>query len=58
MLDTYTNNSTTTKIQGRLSGWLAKHNLAHRPLGFDYQGVEILQIKSEKIQYNLNKLNS
>jgi len=48
MLDTYTNNSTTTtKIQGRLSGWLAKHNLAHRPLGFDYQGVEISQIKSE-----------
>ena len=45
MLNTYTNN--TTKIQGRLSVWLANHKLAHRPLGFDYQGVEILQIRSE-----------
>lgn len=45
MLDTYKNN--TTQIQGRLSAWFAKHKLPHRPLGFDYQGVEILQIKSE-----------
>ena len=45
MLNTYKNN--TTQIQGRLSTWLAKHKLAHRPLGFDYQGVEILQIRSE-----------
>lgn len=45
MLNTYKNN--TAQIQGRLSTWLAKHKLAHRPLGFDYQGVEILQIRSE-----------
>nr|QYB22791.1 NADH-plastoquinone oxidoreductase subunit J [Tetraclinis articulata]BBN67036.1 NADH-plastoquinone oxidoreductase subunit J [Tetraclinis articulata] len=43
--DTLTINS--NKIQGRLSAWLAKHKLAHRPLGFDYQGTETLQIKSE-----------
>ena len=24
------------KMQGRLSGWLAKHELVHRSLGFDY----------------------
>nr|YP_009925600.1 NADH-plastoquinone oxidoreductase subunit J [Phlegmariurus carinatus]QNH82398.1 NADH-plastoquinone oxidoreductase subunit J [Phlegmariurus carinatus]WBV80289.1 NADH dehydrogenase subunit J [Phlegmariurus squarrosus] len=38
--------STNNKMRGRLSTWLAKHKLAHRPLGFDYQGVETLQIKS------------
>ncbi|KAL2933884.1 NAD(P)H-quinone oxidoreductase subunit J chloroplastic [Bienertia sinuspersici] len=35
------------KMQGRLSAWLVKHGLVHRSLGFDYQGVETLQIKSE-----------
>ena len=34
-------------MQGRLSFWLIKHGLAHRSLGFDYQGVETLQIKPE-----------
>ncbi|KAL2901522.1 NAD(P)H-quinone oxidoreductase subunit J chloroplastic [Bienertia sinuspersici] len=34
-------------MQGRLSAWLVKHGLVHRSLGFDYQGVETLQIKSE-----------
>ena len=32
-------------MQGRLSAWLAKHGLVHRSLGFDYQGIETLQIK-------------
>jgi NAD(P)H-quinone oxidoreductase subunit J len=43
------NNSTkdTNEIRGRLSVWLAKKKLTHRPLGFDYQGVETLKIRSE-----------
>jgi len=45
MLNTSTKN--TDEIWGQLSIWLAKKKLAHRPLGFDYQGVETLQIKSE-----------
>jgi NAD(P)H-quinone oxidoreductase subunit J len=49
MSNTYMDTSAinTNKMQGRLSAWLAKHKLAHRPLGFDYQGIEILQIKYE-----------
>lgn len=43
--DTLTINS--NQMKGRLSVWLAKHKLAHRPIGFDYQGTETLQIKSE-----------
>ncbi|KAI5655118.1 hypothetical protein M9H77_32305 [Catharanthus roseus] len=35
------------KMQGRLSAWLVKHRLIHRSLGFDYQGIETLQIKFE-----------
>src|SRR5579862_5129603 len=34
-------------MQGRLSAWLVKHGLVHRSLGFDYQGIETLQIKPE-----------
>ncbi|KAM6547301.1 hypothetical protein CsatB_018977 [Cannabis sativa] len=34
-------------MQGRLSVWLIKHGLVHRSLGFDYQGIETLQIKPE-----------
>ncbi|PHT40435.1 Photosystem I chlorophyll a apoprotein A1 [Capsicum baccatum] len=34
-------------MQGRLSAWLVKHGLIHRSLGFDYQGIETLQIKPE-----------
>ncbi|KAI3664697.1 hypothetical protein L1987_88106 [Smallanthus sonchifolius] len=33
------------KMQGNLSAWLVKHALIHRSLGFDYQGIETLQIK-------------
>jgi len=33
--------------QGRISTWLAKYGLSHRPLGFDYQGIEIIEVKSE-----------
>ncbi|KAD7477256.1 hypothetical protein E3N88_00392 [Mikania micrantha] len=32
-------------MQGNLSAWLVKHALIHRSLGFDYQGIEALQIK-------------
>nr|YP_010265851.1 NADH dehydrogenase subunit J [Botrychium ternatum]UHY94420.1 NADH dehydrogenase subunit J [Botrychium ternatum] len=42
-----TSNDSKIEMQGRLSARLAKHKLAHRPLGFDYQGVEILQTKPE-----------
>nr|YP_010046948.1 NADH-plastoquinone oxidoreductase subunit J [Coptis omeiensis]YP_010415182.1 NADH-plastoquinone oxidoreductase subunit J [Coptis deltoidea]WCJ53609.1 NADH-plastoquinone oxidoreductase subunit J [Coptis huanjiangensis]QPJ79206.1 NADH-plastoquinone oxidoreductase subunit J [Coptis omeiensis]UHB40628.1 NADH dehydrogenase subunit J [Coptis omeiensis]URX56446.1 NADH-plastoquinone oxidoreductase subunit J [Coptis deltoidea]WCJ53354.1 NADH-plastoquinone oxidoreductase subunit J [Coptis deltoidea] len=34
-------------MQGRLSAWLVKRRLVHRSLGFDYQGIETLQIKPE-----------
>nr|YP_010881434.1 NADH-plastoquinone oxidoreductase subunit J [Pellia epiphylla]WIA67387.1 NADH-plastoquinone oxidoreductase subunit J [Pellia epiphylla var. borealis]WIA67472.1 NADH-plastoquinone oxidoreductase subunit J [Pellia epiphylla var. borealis]WIA67910.1 NADH-plastoquinone oxidoreductase subunit J [Pellia epiphylla]WIA67995.1 NADH-plastoquinone oxidoreductase subunit J [Pellia epiphylla]WIA68081.1 NADH-plastoquinone oxidoreductase subunit J [Pellia epiphylla] len=39
--------SNNNKIQGRFSTWLIRHGLTHRPLGFDYQGVETLQVKSK-----------
>lgn len=32
--------------QGQLSIWLLSHQLPHRPLGFDYQGVEIIEVKA------------
>ncbi|KAM3685036.1 hypothetical protein ACJW31_11G087200 [Castanea mollissima] len=31
-------------MQGHLSAWIAKHGVVHRSLGFDYQGIETLQI--------------
>ncbi|KAL3498051.1 hypothetical protein ACH5RR_040783 [Cinchona calisaya] len=34
-------------MQGRLSDWIVKHGLIHRSLGFDYQGIETLQIKTD-----------
>uniref|UniRef100_A0A2C9UQX8 Uncharacterized protein n=1 Tax=Manihot esculenta TaxID=3983 RepID=A0A2C9UQX8_MANES len=34
-------------MRGRLSVWLVKHVLVHSFLGFDYQGIDTLQIKSE-----------
>ncbi|KAJ4956303.1 hypothetical protein NE237_013086 [Protea cynaroides] len=34
-------------MQSPLSAWLVKHGLVHRSLGFDYQGIETLQIKPE-----------
>nr|YP_009547473.1 NADH dehydrogenase subunit J [Cheilanthes micropteris]AYW15469.1 NADH dehydrogenase subunit J [Cheilanthes micropteris] len=36
------------ETRGRLSVWLTKHKFSHRPLGYDYRGVEILQVKSEE----------
>jgi NAD(P)H-quinone oxidoreductase subunit J len=36
----------TGSRQGQLSNWLVSHQLPHRPLGFDYQGVEILEVKA------------
>ncbi|KEH17714.1 NADH-quinone oxidoreductase protein [Medicago truncatula] len=35
-----------TMQQGWLSNWLVKHEVVHRSLGFDYQGIETLQIKA------------
>ena len=32
-------------MRGHLSNWLVKHGLVHRSLGFNYQGIETLQIK-------------
>nr|YP_009409895.1 NADH dehydrogenase subunit J [Cressa cretica]ASJ65098.1 NADH dehydrogenase subunit J [Cressa cretica] len=34
-------------MQSYLSVWLVKHGIIHRSLGFDYQGIETLQIKPE-----------
>jgi NAD(P)H-quinone oxidoreductase subunit J len=34
-------------MQGRLSTWLLSYSLPHRPLGFDYQGIEIIEVKPE-----------
>nr|YP_003795583.1 NADH-plastoquinone oxidoreductase subunit J [Pteridium aquilinum subsp. aquilinum]ADK47582.1 NADH-plastoquinone oxidoreductase subunit J [Pteridium aquilinum subsp. aquilinum]QRK25981.1 NADH-plastoquinone oxidoreductase subunit J [Pteridium aquilinum subsp. japonicum] len=36
------------ETRGRLSAWSTKHKFFHRPLGYDYRGVEILQVKSEE----------
>nr|YP_009668562.1 NADH-plastoquinone oxidoreductase subunit J [Haplomitrium blumei]QCW59337.1 NADH-plastoquinone oxidoreductase subunit J [Haplomitrium blumei] len=46
-----TSQNITKNMQGRLSAWLSRHKLAHRPLGFDYQGTEILQIRSRDWPY-------
>lgn len=45
-----TNNSNDfdIKLRGRLSAWSTRHRLAHRPLGSDYQGVEIPQVEAEE----------
>nr|APP89465.1 NADH dehydrogenase subunit J [Nitella hyalina] len=34
-------------MYGTISQWLTKYKIEHRPLGFDYQGVETVQIKSQ-----------
>ncbi|KAH7291749.1 hypothetical protein KP509_29G033000, partial [Ceratopteris richardii] len=31
-----------------ISAWLTKHKFSHRPLGYDYRGVEILQVKLDE----------
>nr|AJE61501.1 NADH-plastoquinone oxidoreductase subunit J [Dipteris conjugata] len=33
-------------MRGRLPAWSTRHSLAHRPLGSDYRGVEIPQVKA------------
>lgn len=40
-------NTSSQMQQGRVSAWLSKYGLAHRALGFDYQGVEIIEVKPE-----------
>ncbi|KAI5681948.1 hypothetical protein M9H77_03176 [Catharanthus roseus] len=40
-------NETFFKYKSPLSAWLVNHRLIHRSLGFDYQGIETLQIKSK-----------
>ncbi|KAL2462590.1 NAD(P)H-quinone oxidoreductase subunit J [Forsythia ovata] len=35
---------------GRLSAWLVKYGLIHRSLGFDYQELETVQIKSKDLK--------
>nr|YP_010463810.1 NADH-plastoquinone oxidoreductase subunit J [Anemia phyllitidis]UUL71077.1 NADH-plastoquinone oxidoreductase subunit J [Anemia phyllitidis] len=47
-MNIYNINTNSTDVQGRLSTWLTRHKLAHRPLGSDYRGVEILQVKAEE----------
>lgn len=37
----------TKRIHDCLSAWLVKHGLVHRSLGFDYKGIQTLQIKPE-----------
>ena len=37
----------TSSTKGPLSTWLLKNQLPHRPLGFDYQGVEIIEVKPQ-----------
>lgn len=39
-------NVTLTSIKGQVSIWLLENQLPHRPLGFDYQGVEMLEVKA------------
>lgn len=36
-------------IKGVVSNWLLEMKLKHRPLGFDYQGVEIIEVKPEDL---------
>lgn len=36
-------------IKGVVSNWLVEMKLKHRPLGFDYQGVEIIEVKAEDL---------
>ena len=36
-------------IEGRISSWLAKRKLENRSLGYDYQGVEVLQVRPSNL---------
>ena len=39
----------TFSIEGRISSWLAKRKLENRSLGYDYQGVEVLQVRPSSL---------
>nr|YP_010933332.1 30 kDa subunit of NADH-plastoquinone oxidoreductase [Streptofilum capillatum]WKT08552.1 30 kDa subunit of NADH-plastoquinone oxidoreductase [Streptofilum capillatum]WKT08651.1 30 kDa subunit of NADH-plastoquinone oxidoreductase [Streptofilum sp. BC4-VF8pt]WKT08750.1 30 kDa subunit of NADH-plastoquinone oxidoreductase [Streptofilum sp. ZNP2-VF4pt] len=41
--------SQTKDNRGRISTWLAENKFENRPLGFDYQGVEIIEIKAQDL---------
>jgi NAD(P)H-quinone oxidoreductase subunit J len=47
------NNSTLlvreNELKGLVSNWLIEMKLMHRPLGFDYQGVETLEVKAQNL---------
>ena len=47
MIDSFAKKTSVSSIQGRLSVWLEVHNVPHRPLGFDYQGVEIIEVNPQ-----------
>nr|YP_010932372.1 30 kDa subunit of NADH-plastoquinone oxidoreductase [Hormidiella parvula]WKT05995.1 30 kDa subunit of NADH-plastoquinone oxidoreductase [Hormidiella parvula] len=36
-------------VRGRISSWLAEKRLENRPLGFDYQGIEIVEVRSDQL---------
>nr|YP_010932846.1 30 kDa subunit of NADH-plastoquinone oxidoreductase [Klebsormidium mucosum]WKT07151.1 30 kDa subunit of NADH-plastoquinone oxidoreductase [Klebsormidium mucosum] len=45
-----TNNDLNTSfVGGRISSWLATRKLENRSLGYDYQGVEVVQVKSNNL---------
>ena len=55
-----------TANQGKISIWLSKNQLKNKPLGFDHQGVEIIQLETEDflticnalVNYGFNYLRS
>nr|YP_009584173.1 NADH-plastoquinone oxidoreductase subunit J [Selaginella uncinata]YP_009589517.1 NADH-plastoquinone oxidoreductase subunit J [Selaginella hainanensis]QBL07872.1 NADH-plastoquinone oxidoreductase subunit J [Selaginella uncinata]QBL76098.1 NADH-plastoquinone oxidoreductase subunit J [Selaginella hainanensis] len=47
LLDACATSASDGKVQGQLPARLAEHESAHRPPGFDHQGIEIPQIQSE-----------
>nr|YP_009548494.1 NADH-plastoquinone oxidoreductase subunit J [Tryonia myriophylla]AYW15315.1 NADH-plastoquinone oxidoreductase subunit J [Tryonia myriophylla] len=47
-MNTTEKNEFSPDTRGRISAWLTKYKFSHRPLGYDYKGVEILQVKSEE----------
>ena len=47
-MNTTSRDKFNVETRGRLSAWPTRHNFSHRPLGYDYRGVETLQVKSEE----------
>ena len=43
------NDLKTSLAGGRISSWLAARKLENRSLGYDYQGVEVVQVKSNNL---------